>query len=140
VAGGQAGRLLEGADPLNLGPAPGPGRLSRDPLLERLHSFLVMAIGQMFNGIDPVETLALAELACEVGDDAPQAPICRSILALLEERASGTFDDADLPPRFAPGLHLIVIAAVLARTPDVPAPSPLHRVDVAERFRGEPPG
>jgi uncharacterized protein len=140
VLGGQAARLLEGADPLELGPAPGIGRLSRDPLLERLHAFLLMAIGQMFNGIDPVETLSLAELACEVGDDAPQAPLCRSILALLEERASGTFDDRGLPPRLAPGIHLIVMAAVLARTPDVPAPSPLRRVDVAERFRGDPPG
>jgi hypothetical protein len=140
VLGGQAARLLEGADTLELGPAPGAGGLSRDPLLERLHAFLLMAIGQMFNGIDPVETLALAELACEVGDDAPQAPLCRSILALLEERASGTFDDADLPPRLARGVHLIVLAAVLARTPDVPAPSPLRRVDVAERFRGDPSG
>jgi uncharacterized protein len=140
VMGGQAARLLDGADPLELGPAPGPGRLSRDPLLERLHAFLLLAIGQMFNGIDPVETLALARLACEVGDDALQAPLCRSILALLEERASGTFDDRDLPPRFAPGLHLIVLSAVLARTPDVPPPEPVRRVDVAERFRGDPSG
>jgi hypothetical protein len=28
------------------------------------------------------------------------------------------------PPRFAPGLHLIIVAAALARTPDVPLPEP----------------
>jgi hypothetical protein len=140
VLGGQAARLLEGGEPLELGPPPGTGHLSRDPLFDRLHSLLVMAVGQMFNGIEPGETLALAELACEVGDDAPQAPVCRAILALLEERASHDYDEAEHPPRFAPGIHFIVVAAVLARTPDVPPPSPMRAVDVAERFRGDPSG
>ncbi len=41
VLGAQARRLAEGEDPLDLGPAPGIGALSRDPLLERVYSFLL---------------------------------------------------------------------------------------------------
>ncbi len=133
VAGGQLERLLDGADPLDLGPAPGTGAIAPDPLLDRVHTFLVSAIGQMFNGIVANEALALAALACEVGDDAPQAPVCRSILALLEEHAQWTDDGPGRPSRLAPGLHLIVMAAVVARTPDVPLPPDPVPVDVGER-------
>ena len=68
VVGGQALRLIEREDPLDLGPAPGIESLSRDPLLERVYSYLLSAIGQMFAGVEPTETLALAELACDVGE------------------------------------------------------------------------
>jgi uncharacterized protein len=122
LAGGQALRLLEGEEPLDLGPAAGIESLSRDPLLERVYSFLVSAIGQMFNGIDPIETLALARLACDVGDDAPHAPIHESIVSLLDARASYDSTGDGLPGRRAPGVHLIVVAAALARTPDVALP------------------
>ena len=44
------------------------------------------ALGQMFQGVEPTELLALARLACGVGVDVPQAPICESILALLDEQ------------------------------------------------------
>jgi hypothetical protein len=140
VLGGQAERLLDGEEPLDLGPAPGTARLSSDPLLDRIHTYLTSAIGQMLRGVDPSETLALAGLACEVGDDAPEAPLCRTILGLLEQRARYRPDDRDRPPRFAPGLHLIVAAAGLVRTPDVPLPPPPPDADVSERFRGDPSG
>jgi predicted TIM-barrel fold metal-dependent hydrolase len=133
VAGGQLERLLDGADPLDLGPAPGTSAIAPDPLLDRVYTFLVSAIGQMFNGIVATEALALAALACEVGDDAPQAPVCRSILALLEEHAQWTDDGPGRPSRLAPGLHLVVMAAVVARTPDVPLPPDPVPVDVGER-------
>jgi hypothetical protein len=122
VVGGQALRLVEGEDPADLGPAPGTGSLSRDPLLERTYTFLVSAIGQMFNGVEPTETLALVRLASEVRDEAPHAPVHRAILALLDARAAYDPSDDGRPSRFAPGLHLIVAAAALARTPDVPLP------------------
>src|SRR4029453_13446001 len=48
VAGGQALRIVNGEDPLDLGSAPGSERLSRDPLLDRVYSFLMSALGQMF--------------------------------------------------------------------------------------------
>jgi hypothetical protein len=62
----------------------------------------------MLSGVEPEESLALAALSCEVGDDGR-------------------------PPRSAPGLHLVVLAAGLARTPDVPlSPDPVP-VEVGER-------
>jgi uncharacterized protein len=122
VAGGQARRLIAGDDPLDLGPAPGPDALASDPLLDRVYGFLLTAIGQMLRGVEPVETLQLAALACEVGDEAPQAPVCRSVLALLEARDGYEPRPGERPPRFAPGLHLIVMAATACRTPAVGLP------------------
>jgi hypothetical protein len=119
VAGAQARRLVAGEDPVDLGPAPGPDSLVADPLLDRVYSFLLSAIGQMLRGIEPEETLQLAALACEVGADAPQAPVCRSVLELIEARARYEPRPGERPPRFAPGLHLIVLAATICRTPDV---------------------
>jgi predicted TIM-barrel fold metal-dependent hydrolase len=133
VAAGQLERLLAGQDPLDLGAAPGPGSLPRDPLLDRVHTFLASAIGQMFNGVEPTETLDLARLACEVGDDAPQAAVCRSVLALIEQRERYDPTSDGRPSRFSPGIHLIVVAAGVARTPDVPLPPDPLPVDVAER-------
>jgi hypothetical protein len=122
VLGAQARRLAEREDPLDLGPAPGIESLSRDPLLERVYSFLLSAIGQMFAGVEPKETLALAELACGVDDKVPHAPLYGAIMALLDARARYDPSGDGRPSRFAPGLHLIIVAAALARTPDVPLP------------------
>ncbi|HEX2414923.1 MAG TPA: amidohydrolase family protein [Thermoleophilaceae bacterium] len=122
VLGGQAARLVAGEEPLDLGPPPGTENLSRDPLLERVYAFLTSALGQMFQGVEPTELLALARLACGVGVNVPQAPICESILALLDEREVYNPSDDGRPARFAPGLQFVVAGAVLARTPDVPVP------------------
>lgn len=124
VFGGQMTRILDGEEPLDAGPALGPATLHTDPLLDRLAVFLVSAIGQMFNGVDPAETLALATLACEVGDDAPQAAVCSAVLAMLELRERHVAAQAHdgRPARMAPGLPMIVIAQALARTPAVPLP------------------
>jgi uncharacterized protein len=124
VAGGQATRIVNGEDPLDLGPAPGSDRLPHDPLLDRVYSFLMSALGQMFHGVEPTETLALVRLACDVGDDAPQAPICRWVVQLIEERERYSPDGDGRPPRFAPGLHFMVGALGIVRTPDVPVPAP----------------
>jgi predicted TIM-barrel fold metal-dependent hydrolase len=130
VAGGQALRIVDGEDPLDLGPPPGSGNLSRDPLLERVYSYLMSAIGQAFNGVEPAETLALVRLACDVGDDAPQAPVCRWVVELLDRRQSYSPEGDGRPSRFAPGLHFMVAGLGIVRTPDVPLPE----------FRGVPAG
>jgi hypothetical protein len=134
-AGGQVERLLARVEPVDLGAAPGGSTLVPDPVLDRVYGYLMSAIGQMMTGSEADEVLALAGLACEVGDDAPQAAICSSVLALLEERrayAAAPHDDGR-PSRFASGIHLIVVAAGLTRTPDVPLPPDPVPVDVAER-------
>ena len=109
---------------MDAGPAPGHAQLDRDPLLDRVYTFLAASIGQMFQGVDPAETLALAALACEVGDGAPQAETCSTVLRLLEVRrqVNESGGDAGQPPRFAPGLWTVVAAAGVARTPGVPVP------------------
>lgn len=122
VVGGQALRLVNGDEPLDLGPPPGPEHLSRDPLLDRVHSFLISALGQMFQGVEPTETLALVRLACDVGDDAPQAPVCRWVLELLDQRERYSPEGDGRPTHFAPGLHFAVGALGIVRTPDVPVP------------------
>jgi predicted TIM-barrel fold metal-dependent hydrolase len=122
VLGGQALRLVNGDEPLDLGPPPGVEGLSRDPLLDRVYSFLMSALGQMFQGVEPSETLALVRLACDVGDDAPQAPVCRWVLELLDQRERYSPEGDGRPARFAPGLHFAVAAIGIVRTPRVPVP------------------
>jgi hypothetical protein len=133
VLGGQVERLVAHEDPLDLGPAPRSGSVPQDPLLDRVHTFLVSALGQALHGVEPEEMLQLAGLACEVGDDAPQAAVCRSILAVLEARARHTPVPGERPPRFAKAPHLIVMAIALSRTPDVPPPPDPFPADVGER-------
>jgi uncharacterized protein len=122
VAGGQALRIVEGEEPLDLGAAPGGERISHDPLLERVYSFLLSSMGQAFNGVEPAETLALVRLACDVGDDAAQADVCRWVLELLDARESYSPEGDGRPSHFAPGLHFLVAALGIVRTPDVPLP------------------
>jgi predicted TIM-barrel fold metal-dependent hydrolase len=145
VAGGHLERILNGEEPLDLGAPPGAASLPDDPLLDRVYGYLMNALGQMFRGGEPEETLALATLACEVGDDAPQAAVCRSILALIEERAQYASAGGATRPGLTPGIHLVVLAAGLARTPGVPLPPDPVPVDVGERavpwsFRRSAPG
>jgi hypothetical protein len=127
VAGGQALRIVNGEEPLDLGPPPGSANLSRDPLLERVYSFLMSAIGQAFNGVEPAETLALVRLACDVGDAAPQADVCRWVVELLDTREAYSPEGDGRPARFAPGLHFLVAGLGIVRTPDVPLPE-FHRL------------
>ncbi len=135
VAGAQLERLLASEDPLDLGPPPGAEAVKADPLLDRVHSFLMTAVGRMIGGGDPEEPLGLAELACEVGDEAPQAPVCRAVLSLLEERREYAKGGPD-SPRFAPGVHLVALASSVLKTPDVALAEVRVPVDVGERAAG----
>jgi hypothetical protein len=121
VAGAQLARLLEGQDPADLGPAPGPDAVRHDLLLGRVALYLTGAFGRMVRGHAGDEQLALARLACEMPADAPQAQVCRSVIALLDAiTPEGEPDEAAIP--FAPGTGAVMAALTLARTPDVPLP------------------
>jgi uncharacterized protein len=122
IAGGQALRLVNGDEPLDLGPPPGGDRIAHDPLLDRVYSFLLSAIGQAFNGVEPAETVALVRLACDVGDDVPQTPVCRWVVELLDQREAYSPEGDGRPTRFAPGMHFFIGALGIVRTPDVPLP------------------
>jgi uncharacterized protein len=138
IAGGQMERLVSGDDPVSLGPPPGTERLTGDVLLWRLCSYLQTAIARMMLREAPPEYLALARLACEVGDDAPQAPVCRSVLALLDrfdEYAAAHPPEMELsrPGSRFPGMHLVVTASIVALTPDVPLPADVEPESAGER-------
>jgi predicted TIM-barrel fold metal-dependent hydrolase len=121
IAGAQTERLVSGQDPEWIGPPPGPPTAPQDPLLERVVAHLISAIGRMFGGGDPEEPLALARLACAVGDDGPHADVCAAVLEQLD-----LFREHLAPP--PPGRPIpvagrfVVGALTIARTPDVPLP------------------
>jgi uncharacterized protein len=121
VMGEQAVRMLDGEDPLDLGPPPGPPTRALDPLMERVVTHLTTVMGRAFVRADFSEPLALARLACAVGDDAPQAPVCSAVLDLLDlfdEHLGPPVDGRPIPP----AARLLVFALIVARTPDVPLP------------------
>jgi len=134
ILGGQIERLLNGGPLLDLGSPNGNGTAQIDLLLERVSSCLVFTVGPAFGGVPPLvsEGLALARLACEVGEEAPQAEVCRAVLELLDE-----FDEmggAETAKRGTPQLGLIILALCVARTGNVAIP-PLGdgKADVSER-------
>jgi predicted TIM-barrel fold metal-dependent hydrolase len=149
VAGGQMARLVAGEEPLDQGPPVGPGGLPNDALLNRVYTFLVSAVGQMFNGVEPTETLALAELACDVPEGSPQEPVCRAVRSLLAlqpefSQAAASARAAQVPPeeegtRFnaiVPGVPVVIAASDLCRTPDVPLPQ--EEISFASTSLGSP--
>jgi hypothetical protein len=121
VMGGQTERLVEGQEPLDLGPAPGNRERPRDLLLGRVETFLTTAIGRIFSGNDGHETLALARLACDMPPDDPRAEVCASIVRLLDLYDKVADDGPPAPG--SRGIHLVITALGLAATPDAGAPA-----------------
>jgi predicted TIM-barrel fold metal-dependent hydrolase len=129
IGGEQMRRLVDGEEPVDLGPPPGQDRIHVDVLLERVSSYLQTAVGRMMLREEAEQYLALTRLACEVGDDAPEAPVCRSVIALLDRYEEYV---NERPPEVAsegerrfPGTHLVVTAATVALTPNVVLPAAL---------------
>jgi predicted TIM-barrel fold metal-dependent hydrolase len=122
IMGGQTERLITGQDPLWAGPAPGASEAALHPLLDRVVTHLISAIGRAFGGGDPDEPLALARLACAVGDDAPHADVCAAVLQLLDLYREHL---APPPPGrpFPLAGRFIIAALTVARTPAVPLPA-----------------
>ena len=120
VFGGQIERLVERRDALDLGPPPGPGG-PLDPLLERVVAHMTAAMGRVFAGGEPAESVAIARLAAGVGDEHPHAGVFASILWLLDlfERHL-----APSPPgrAFPEAGRFVVAALALARTPHAALP------------------
>jgi uncharacterized protein len=121
IAGGQVQRILRGEDPEPEGPPSAP-RQPLDPLLERTMSHLNQAIGRSFDRGDPEEPIALARLACAVGEDGPHAPVFAAVLELLDLYADHYRPGMDGRPA-PPTTRLLIAALTIARTPDVPLPA-----------------
>jgi hypothetical protein len=118
VACGQLERIIAREDTVDLGPAPSPQGTRQDPLLFRANYFLTCAYSMALAGSSPLEFLDLARLACKVGDDAPQAAHCAAIVELIGLALAQPLGEA-LHERFK-HIHIVVTAAALAATPDVP--------------------
>jgi predicted TIM-barrel fold metal-dependent hydrolase len=130
VMGGQARRLLAGQPPLDMGPAPGSERLSRDVILERVHAVLIAGVRRTLHGEDAAQERALATLACQVEAGAPQEEVCGSILALLA-LVEGELEGRRGAEAQHPSALALVTAATIALTPDVPVPDRSAETPVA---------
>jgi predicted TIM-barrel fold metal-dependent hydrolase len=119
IAGAQIERILGGEELLSP-PAIEGETLRLDPLLERIVSHLTTAVGVAISGEDPSEQLALAQLACAVGEE-HLAGICATVSDLIDQSLAG-FPQPE-GQRFALGARLIVFALSVARTPHAPLPT-----------------
>jgi uncharacterized protein len=135
IAGGQTRRLLDGGDLIDAGPAPGAPR-PIDPLLERVVSHASQAVARTFGGGDASESIALTRLACGVGEDGPHAELFAAVLGLLD-----LYEEHLAPPpkgrRWPIALRLVLAAATVARTPDVPVPDHLPAAPPPTRDEAE---
>jgi len=119
IAGGQLERILDGGEPADAGPAPMTSR-PLDLLLERTVSHLNQAVARTFVHGGAEEPVALAKLACAVGEDGPHADVFAAVLGLIE-----LYEEHLAPPvdgRFPQAVRLLIAASTVARTPDVPLP------------------
>lgn len=125
VMGGQLSGLLAGEPPAGLGPPPGPPTRALHPLLERIVSHLTTVMGRAFVQADFDEPLAIARLACAVGEDTEQSAVCAAVLELLdlfEEHRGPPEDGRPIPPAG----RFLVFALTVARTPGVPLAPASH--------------
>ena len=129
IAGDQLDRILAGQTLLEVGPAPGPPPIPPGLILDRIFTYLIVALGRLIAGAPADEMVALARLGCTVDDDAPEAPTCRAVAALidLDERlsAAGQQDLTTPSPQRLAALGPLLLAATLAATPRVPVPTQL---------------
>jgi uncharacterized protein len=121
VAAGQSLRIAAGEPLQAAGPAVGEREHAPHILLERVWSFTMFGALAMIRGDTDgrgPEMIALARLACQVPDDHDDAPVCRAVDGLLElwEQCHAN-DPVDRAPR-----RLLMLAASIAQTPDVPLP------------------
>ena len=121
VAGGQLERLLAGAGPLDLGPAPMRSAAAPGPLVERVDARLVAAAARPTAGYPAEEYRQLARLACRLPVGHRDILVVRSVRELLDRHAQCIATDPPHRGPRVPGIHLI-FAAAAARTPELPVP------------------
>jgi predicted TIM-barrel fold metal-dependent hydrolase len=112
-----AGEPLEPA-----GPPVGEREQAAHLLLDRVAALLMMAVISMMRGAAEAGTegLALARLACDVPDEVDDASVFAAIRELLDVFDELNEANPDDRRRFGP----LMMASTVARTPDVPVPSP----------------
>jgi uncharacterized protein len=118
VASGQSLRLAAGEPLAPCGPAIGERERAPHVLLDRVAGFLLFSALGTMRGIDPTEMLALARLACDVPDSIDDAPVFAAIRVLLDDYEEYAAEHPDERRR----ITFLILAATVARTPDVPVP------------------
>lgn len=118
VTSGQSMRIAAGEPLQPCGPAVGERDRPPHVLLDRVSEFLLLAAIVGFRGGDPTEMLALARLACDVPDEVDDAPVFAAIRWLLDAyEACASHDPDERRSR-----TFLILAATVARTPEVPVP------------------
>jgi uncharacterized protein len=119
IASEQALRIAAGEPLAQLGPAVGEREQASHVLLDRVSAFLMLgAIATMRGNEAGPEMLALARLACDVPDEIDDAPLFAVIRNLLDHFDRATAEQ----PTDRRRLAFLIMASIVARTPDVPVP------------------
>jgi hypothetical protein len=122
VTSEQAMRIATGAPLVPAGPAVGEHERAPHVLLDRVSEFLLLGAIATMRGGDGTEMLALARLACDVPEEIDDAPVFASIRGLLD-----TYDVYEAAhPDDRRKLAFLILAATVARTPEVPVPALEH--------------
>jgi predicted TIM-barrel fold metal-dependent hydrolase len=109
-------------DPLMVaGPAVGERERAPHVLLDRVAEYIQTSTMLWIRGTDGAESLVLARQAANVPEEHDDAPIFAAILTLLDAHDTMLATDPDGRERFG----LLLLAACLARTPDVALPAPM---------------
>jgi predicted TIM-barrel fold metal-dependent hydrolase len=123
IAGEQLRRVVEGEDPLDLGPAPGDDALGpRSAALERVTGHTSSAIQLAFRGGDPTEPLALARLGCQCPPGHPHAELLRAADGLLARAQAAHAAGGDLAI-----VPATLTAHAMCGTPAAGVPASLRR-------------
>jgi uncharacterized protein len=130
IAAQQSLRIAAGEPLQPCGPPIGEREKSPHLLLDRAAFFLLFSAMGSMRGVDPTEMLALARLACDVPDEIDDAPVFAAIRSLLDDYEAYAAEHPDERRR----ITFLILAATVAKTPDVPIPaSVLNRERSAPR-------
>src|SRR4051795_3022465 len=120
IAGGQLARIMEGEEPLDLGPPPGAAAVGPRVIeAERVVSYAASAMQIAFRGLDPTEPLGLARLACRTGRDDEVGALLRYVDRLLEIAQENLAADSETPRAITPAA---LLAVTIAGTPTAGVP------------------
>jgi len=120
IAAEQSMRIAAGEPLAPAGPAVGEHDRASHLLLDRVAEYVMLgAIATMRRGEGGPEMLALARMSCDVPDGIDDAPVFAAIRSLLDTYAEIDAAEPDNRRRLA----FLILAASVARTPDVPVPA-----------------
>ncbi len=130
IAGEQSLRVAAREPLAPCGPAIGERERAPHLLLDRVAFFLLFSAMGAMRGVDPTEMLALARLSCDVPEEIDDAPVFAAIRGLLDDYEAYAAEHPDERRR----ITFLILAATVARTPDVPIPA-----NALERHRDSAP-